>query len=71
MCTIFELVCHNQSRKAFELAAAYLQVKKGTKETNKLFHKSRSVMKTEWRCYIKNYLQKSQKTIINMITSEI
>ena len=32
--TIFELVCNSQSSKAFELAAAYLQVKKGTKETN-------------------------------------
>ena len=32
--TSFELVCNSQSRKAFELAAAYLQVKKGTKKTN-------------------------------------
>ena len=28
--TIFKLVCNSQSSKAFELAAAYLQVKKGT-----------------------------------------
>ena len=32
--TIFESVCNSQSSKAFELAAAYLQVKKGTKERN-------------------------------------
>ena len=31
---IFESVCNSQSSKAFELAAAYLQVKKGTKERN-------------------------------------
>ena len=32
---IFELVCNSQSSKAFELAAAYLQLKKGTiKGTN-------------------------------------
>ena len=30
--TIFKLVCISQSSKAFELAAAYLQVKKGTKQ---------------------------------------
>ena len=36
ICTIFESVCnmYSQSSKAFELAAAYLQVKKGTKERN-------------------------------------
>ena len=34
MYTILKLVCNSQSGKAFELAAAYLQVKKGTKETN-------------------------------------
>ena len=34
MLTIYELVCNNQSSKAFELAAAYLQLKNGTKETN-------------------------------------
>ena len=34
ICTIFESVCNSQSSKAFELAAAYLQVKKGTKERN-------------------------------------
>ena len=32
--TIFESVCNSQSSKAFEFAAAYLQVKKGTKERN-------------------------------------
>ena len=32
--TIFESVCNSQSSKAFELAAAYLQVKKGTNERN-------------------------------------
>ena len=32
--TIFKLVFNSQSSKAFELAAAYLQVKKGTKERN-------------------------------------
>ena len=32
--TIFELVCNSQSSKAFELTAAYLQVKKGRKETD-------------------------------------
>ena len=31
---IFESVCNSQSSKAFKLAAAYLQVKKGTKEKN-------------------------------------
>ena len=35
---------------------------------SKLIHKERSVMKMEWRCYIKIYLQKSQKRIIDMIT---
>ena len=34
MLTIYELVCNSQSSKAFELAAAYLQLKNGTKETN-------------------------------------
>ena len=34
ICTIFESVCNSQSSKAFELAAAYLQVKKGTNERN-------------------------------------
>ena len=34
MCTIFELLCNIQSSRAFKLAAAYLQVKKGTKEIN-------------------------------------
>ena len=29
-----ELVCSSQSSKAVELAAAYLQITKGTKETN-------------------------------------
>lgn len=28
------IVCNSQSSKAFELAAAYLQLKKGTKERN-------------------------------------
>ena len=28
-CTIFESVCNNRSSKAFELAAAYLQIRKG------------------------------------------
>ena len=32
--TIFELVWNSQSSKAFGLTAAYLQVKKGTKERN-------------------------------------
>ena len=32
--TIFKLVFNSQSSKAFELAAAYLRVKKGTKERN-------------------------------------
>ena len=32
--TVFELVCNNQSSKAFELAAAYLQLNNGTEETN-------------------------------------
>ena len=32
MYTIFTLVCISKSSKAFELAATYLQVKKGTKE---------------------------------------
>ena len=31
---VCELVCSSQSSKAFELAAAYLQITKGTKETN-------------------------------------
>jgi len=32
----------------------------------KLIHRARSVMKTEWKCYIKNYnFQTSQKTINN------
>ena len=34
ICIIFESVCNSQSSKAFKLAAAYLQVKKGTKEKN-------------------------------------
>ena len=29
-----ELVCSSQSSKAFELAAVYLQITKGTNETN-------------------------------------
>ena len=29
--TSYEIVCNSQSSKTFELAAAYLQVKKGTK----------------------------------------
>ena len=34
-CTIFKSVCNNQSSKAFELAAAYLQIRKGQwKEKN-------------------------------------
>lgn len=32
---IFESVCNSQSSKALELAATYLQGKKGSKETNK------------------------------------
>ena len=32
ICTIFESVCNSQRSKAFELAAVYLQVKKGTKK---------------------------------------
>ena len=31
-CTIFKSVCNSQSNKAFDLAAAYLQMRKGTKE---------------------------------------
>ena len=31
---VCELVCSSQSNKPFELAAAYLQITKGTKETN-------------------------------------
>ena len=31
---VCELVCSSQSSKPFELAAAYLQITKGTKETN-------------------------------------
>ena len=31
ICTILESVCKSQSGKAFELAAAYVQVKKGPK----------------------------------------
>ena len=34
LCTIFESVCNSQRSKAFELAAVYLQLKKGTKEKN-------------------------------------
>ena len=34
VCTIFESVCNSQSSIAFELAAAYSQVKKGTNERN-------------------------------------
>ena len=34
ICIIFESVCNSQSSKAFKLAAAYLQVMKGTKEKN-------------------------------------
>ena len=32
ICTIFESVCNSQRSKAFELAAVYLQLKKGTQE---------------------------------------
>ena len=32
ICTIFESVCNNQRSKAFQLAAVYLQVKKGTQK---------------------------------------
>ena len=32
ICTIFESACNSLSSKTFELAAAYLRVKKGTKE---------------------------------------
>ena len=32
ICTIFESVCNNQRSKAFQLAAVYLKVKKGTQE---------------------------------------
>ena len=60
ICTIFESVCNSQSSEAFELAAAYLQVKKERGKQiiikTKLIHQARSVMKMEWRCYIKNYL---------------
>ena len=53
-------MCNSQRSKAFELAAAYLQVKRGTKEKKKiiktkLIHKARSVMKIEWRCFISWY----------------
>ena len=34
ICTIFESVCNSQRSKAFQLAAVYLQVKKGTQERN-------------------------------------
>ena len=34
ICTIFESVCNSQGSKAFQLAAVYLQVKKGTQERN-------------------------------------
>ena len=34
MCIVFESLCNSQSSKAFKLAAAYLQVMKGTKEKN-------------------------------------
>ena len=66
MCKKFELVCNNQSSKAFESAAAYLV--KGMKETSnnetKLIHKAKSVTNTEWRCYIKSYLPKRHSLFV-------
>jgi len=66
MCKIFELVCNSQTSKAFESAAAYLV--KGMKETSnnetKLIHKAKSVKKTEWRCYVKSYLQKRHSLFV-------
>ena len=35
ICKIFESACNSLSSKTFDLAAAYLQVKKGTKEKKK------------------------------------
>ena len=34
VCAIFESLCQSRSSKALELTAAYLQVKKRTKEQN-------------------------------------
>ena len=34
ICTVFESVCNSQRSKDFQLAAVYLQVKKGTKKRN-------------------------------------
>ena len=49
MCTIFESVCNSQSSKAFELATAYLQVKKGmANNTTDPLEKSLSRGKHKW-----------------------
>ena len=48
LCTIFESVCNSQSCKAFELAAAYLEVKEGMKERIVIKNKTNSIGR-EWK----------------------
>ena len=55
--TIYTIEFCVQRRKAFELAAAYLQIKKGTKDTDNNFN-----------YYIKDYFHECQKTKLDMTT---
>ena len=49
LCTILESLCNSQSSKAFELATAYLQVKKGmANNTTDPLEKSLSSGKHKW-----------------------
>ena len=49
ICAIFESVCNRQSSKALELAAAYLQVKKGTKEANNTIKTKTNSQGKKWK----------------------
>ena len=58
--TIYTIWFCVQRRKAFELAAAYLQIIKGTKDTDNNFN-----------YYIKNYFLKCRETKLDMTTKWI
>ena len=73
----YKLVCSSQSNKAFELAAAYLQTTKGTKETNNEYHKWYSVeqiVRKQWlideRAYGETTIKYEMSRIISAKTEE-
>ena len=55
-----------QRSKALEFAPTYLQIKKGTKETNNNFNNNNN-----FNCYIKDFFQKSQKTKLDIFEEKV